>query len=79
MNASYHCQTADTASPLPASAGWTASLGQLAAGAVELLLLWAERARSRRLLGQLNNHALKDIGVTRADVDAELRKPFWQP
>ena len=41
-------------------------------------LLWAERARQRRQLAELNEYMLRDIGLTRAEVAAEIRKSFWQ-
>jgi uncharacterized protein YjiS (DUF1127 family) len=47
--------------------------------AVQLLLIWRERAQQRRQLECLNDHMLRDIGLTRADVFAEASKPFWQP
>ena len=34
-------------------------------------------ARERRDLAALSEHNLKDIGLTRADVEYELRRPFW--
>ena len=51
--------------------GWFAS-------AFEQALAWLERARQRRELRQLSDHMLKDIGLTRADVEAEAAKPFWR-
>lgn len=33
--------------------------------------------RQRRQLARLDDRALKDIGVTRAEVEAELRRPVW--
>jgi len=47
--------------------------------ALDRALAWTERARQRRHLAGLNDYMLRDIGLTRADVDAETRKPFWQP
>jgi uncharacterized protein YjiS (DUF1127 family) len=46
--------------------------------AVDLLLTWRERARQRRQLRSLNDHMLRDLGLTRADVMAESSKPFWR-
>ncbi|MGI9507741.1 MAG: DUF1127 domain-containing protein [Geminicoccaceae bacterium] len=40
---------------------------------------WVERSRQRRQLAQLNEYALRDIGLTSADVRTEVEKPFWQP
>ena len=42
------------------------------------LSTWASRAEERRQLGLLNDHLLKDIGVTRAEVSVEIDKYFWQ-
>jgi uncharacterized protein YjiS (DUF1127 family) len=44
----------------------------------EAALASAERARQRRQLGELNDAMLRDIGLTRSDVDVETRKPFWR-
>ena len=30
------------------------------------------------LLVRLDHHMLRDIGLTRADVERELMKPFWR-
>lgn len=37
-----------------------------------------ERWRQRQALMRLDDHLLKDIGVSRADVDSEVSKPFWR-
>jgi len=34
--------------------------------------------RERRALQSLDDHALKDLGLSRADVDNEVGKPFWR-
>jgi uncharacterized protein YjiS (DUF1127 family) len=47
--------------------------------ACDLVLSWQARARQRHELQSLNDHMLRDIGLTRADVMAEVTKPFWQP
>lgn len=47
--------------------------------ALDLLLLWQQRARDRRQLASLSDQMLRDIGLTRADVYAEASKPFWRP
>jgi uncharacterized protein YjiS (DUF1127 family) len=44
----------------------------------DVLLLWLQRRRERRQLAGLSDHMLKDIGVTRADIDVETRKVFWR-
>ena len=35
------------------------------------------RYRSRQRIAALDAHALKDIGVTHAEAEAEANKPFW--
>jgi uncharacterized protein YjiS (DUF1127 family) len=49
-----------------------------ALGVAEVLLTWVERTRQRRQLAQLSSHMLKDIGLSRADVEIEMSKPFWR-
>lgn len=36
------------------------------------------RARQRRDLAALSDHSLRDIGLSRTDVDFEISKPFWR-
>ena len=45
--------------------------------AVQRLGAWTERSRQRRQLAELDDAALKDIGLTRTDVRTEADKPFW--
>ena len=40
---------------------------------------WRERARGRRVLRELDDRILRDVGLSRADVDHECVKHFWQP
>jgi uncharacterized protein YjiS (DUF1127 family) len=42
------------------------------------LLAWHERVRQRRALGELSDHLLRDIGVSRADALCEATRPFWR-
>jgi len=37
-----------------------------------------ERARTRRLLAQLDDHQLSDLGISHAERVNELDKPFWR-
>jgi uncharacterized protein YjiS (DUF1127 family) len=53
--------------------GWRAR----AALGIELLMVWHERARQRHQLRSLSDQMLRDIGLGRADVEAEAAKPFW--
>ncbi len=42
--------------------------------------LWfeLEKARQRGLLKHLDDRQLKDLGLTREQVEREARKPFWK-
>jgi uncharacterized protein YjiS (DUF1127 family) len=46
--------------------------------ALDTLETWSERTRRRRELMRLDDHLLRDIGITRADAIAEASKPFWR-
>ena len=45
---------------------------------LDLLSVWRKRAASRSMLASLDDRMLRDIGLTRGDVERELTKPFWQ-
>ena len=45
--------------------------------AVLKLLDMQRQARQRADLAALPNDILKDVGLTRADIEAELSKPLW--
>ncbi|TWT15918.1 DUF1127 domain-containing protein [Reyranella sp. CPCC 100927] len=53
---------------IPAGPGWLPSLA-----------VWFHRGRTRRALRQLDDRALADIGISKAQRAAECRKWFWQP
>ena len=48
------------------------------AAVIEQVLVWHERVRQRRQLQSLSDHMLRDLGLGRADVEAESSKPFWR-
>ena len=39
---------------------------------------WAERERNRRFLSQMDDRLLRDIGLSRFDVEVETNKHFWE-
>lgn len=39
---------------------------------------WSQRVVDRRALRALDDHILHDIGLSRADVEREAGKRFWQ-
>ncbi|HZF33895.1 MAG TPA: DUF1127 domain-containing protein [Candidatus Angelobacter sp.] len=42
------------------------------------LFTWHQRVRDRQALDLLDSHMLHDIGLSRADVEQEVSKSFWQ-
>ncbi len=53
-------------------------LARRLAGLRSQLRSWRERRRSRAALASFNDRMLRDIGITRADADYEMNKPFWR-
>lgn len=47
-------------------------------GFARVLPLWLRRARTRRQLATLSDHALRDLGLDRSTAFREAIKPFWQ-
>jgi uncharacterized protein YjiS (DUF1127 family) len=39
---------------------------------------WELRARTRKQLGQLDPHMLRDVGLSETTSRAEAEKPFWR-
>ena len=44
----------------------------------EVLAAWQDRRRQRSTLARLDDRMLRDIGITYADVEGEITKPFWR-
>ncbi len=44
----------------------------------ETIAVGLERRRQRLALARLDDRMLRDIGLTSADVEGELTKPFWK-
>jgi len=53
------------------------SAGAALAQGLLTLLRWQELARQRRALAALDDHMLKDIGLSRAAVAQETGRWFW--
>jgi len=45
---------------------------------LQILLRWQERARQRAALAALDDHLIKDMGLSRGAAAAEAAKPFWR-
>ncbi|MEQ8285041.1 DUF1127 domain-containing protein [Thalassospira sp.] len=59
------------------SVTWRSAMVGVAVSIVEYLARLQAHARNRHAIQMLDNNMLKDIGLTRADIDNELSKPFW--
>lgn len=55
-----------------------ASLKAIIEKVVNAFSVWEDRIQQRRELSALSDHMLKDIGISRIEAQAEVRKPFWQ-
>ena len=53
-------------------------LSALIVKATDTVLDWQERVRQRHHLGEMDDHLLRDIGLSRADLEHESSKPFWR-
>ena len=56
----------------------TSYIGEAVVALFNRIQDWSERRRSRNRLYRMPDYMLHDIGVTRADVETEWRKPFWR-
>ena len=61
----------NSAQSMPVLAHWALTL------AVQLIA-WDHRQRSRKALGQLEDHMLRDIGLSDHAAFEESDKPFWK-
>lgn len=76
-------------SPLIVMRGWEPrvieprkSLGdhiaKTVAAALAQIRTWRERAQSRRALLRLDDHMLRDLGISRATAEFKGSQPFWR-
>jgi uncharacterized protein YjiS (DUF1127 family) len=56
---------------------WFAVAALVRAGTARVAA-WLRHRRERRLLAGLDDHLLRDLGLTRADVAREYDRPFWE-
>jgi uncharacterized protein YjiS (DUF1127 family) len=50
----------------------------LLGGVGVVLREWHRRKKGRLKFARLDERMLRDIGLTRADADYEINKPFWR-
>ena len=61
---------------------WTRFVHGLDAGVgvfIDGLVTWQRRHKDRLHLMALDDRLLHDIGISAADVEHEVSKPFWKP
>jgi uncharacterized protein YjiS (DUF1127 family) len=46
--------------------------------AVDAVLFWHERLKSRRMLASLDDRMLRDVGLDQATAQREADRPFWR-
>jgi uncharacterized protein YjiS (DUF1127 family) len=56
----------------------TPTFGVTLARAVDTVLNWHERVKSRRVLAALDDRMLRDVGIDHATARREVERPFWQ-
>ena len=79
MNRPTHFEAAygrEAHNPLAVFAAYFLSLPTRLADA---MFAWQERIDERHRLMTLDDRALQDVGLSRADVEKEAEKPFWTP
>jgi uncharacterized protein YjiS (DUF1127 family) len=66
--------------PLLGAQGWIVAPADVegGAGVVAIVRQWLRRSRTRHDVAELDEHLLRDIGLTRFDAVVESRKHFWQ-
>jgi uncharacterized protein YjiS (DUF1127 family) len=73
--------TSCCAERIPQETQWPASPHRLSgflSGVGAALREWRRRKNGRREAARLDERMLRDIGLTRFDVEYEINKPFWR-
>ena len=61
------------------SASWADYAGGYARAGLATAMGWLRNRSERRRLARLDDRVLRDLGLSRGDVDREYARPFWQP
>ena len=70
----------NTTSSVPAVSlrSQTPALGVGLQRAIDTVLLWHDRVKSRRTLAMLDDRMLRDVGIDQATARQESSAPFWR-
>jgi uncharacterized protein YjiS (DUF1127 family) len=72
--AALHPLTNCQATRLPSDTNKRSSIASFG----KMFRLWRSRINERRAAGSFDYRDLRDLGVSRWDVERELSKPFWR-
>jgi uncharacterized protein YjiS (DUF1127 family) len=64
--------------PLLGAHGWVVAPLEPRRGVFTMVREWLQRSRTRHEIAELDDHLLRDIGLTRYDAAVEAHKHFWQ-
>lgn len=53
------------------------AVGSVAAWVARLLGRWRNRIKERQALAMMDARDLRDVGLSRWEIERELAKPFW--
>ncbi|MBT0964035.1 DUF1127 domain-containing protein [Denitromonas iodatirespirans] len=70
--------TQKTCAPAPLRAELGTVLQQALRAARITLKTWIKRSRDRRDLREMEEHLLRDVGISRGQANFEGNKPFWR-
>jgi len=65
--------------PLLGAHGWIVAPVEPRRSVLAMVREWMRRSRTRHEIAELDDHLLRDIGLTRYDAAVESNKHFWQP
>lgn len=58
--------------------GAPSTIGALMGDAARMINVWRWRRRERRVIGQLDDHMLRDIGLNRLAAEQIAARAFWK-
>ena len=78
MNSTAQIVESDMQAPAKLALAHSARGIGLVARLFDRIYMWRNRARQRRHLAELDDRLLRDIGLSRVEVQHEISRPFWR-